>query len=35
LPAAGETILAQAGYQQVRDLGGHRKAWREAGLPVK
>ena len=33
--AKGEAILSEAGYQQVRDLGGHMKGWRESGLPVE
>jgi rhodanese-related sulfurtransferase len=32
---AAEAILRQAGYAQVRDLDGHMKAWRSAGLPLE
>jgi rhodanese-related sulfurtransferase len=32
---AAEAILRQAGYAQVRDLDGHMKTWRAAGLPLE
>jgi rhodanese-related sulfurtransferase len=32
---AAESILSEAGYTNVRDLDGHMKAWRDAGLPVE
>lgn len=28
-------LLREAGYPNVRDLTGHMRAWREAGLPVE
>ena len=33
--AAAENLLADSGYTRVRDLAGHWKAWREAGLPTE
>lgn len=32
---AAESILREAGYANVRDLDGHMKAWRDAGLPLE
>jgi phage shock protein E len=33
--ARAEEVLVQAGYSAVRDLDGHMKAWRAAGLPTE
>jgi len=33
--AKAETVLHEAGYENVRDLDGHWQAWEAAGLPVE
>src|SRR5262245_4545473 len=33
--AKAEAILGESGYQNVVDLQGHMKGWRESGLPVE
>ena len=30
-----EATLREAGYTNVRDLSGHMRAWKQAGLPVE
>jgi phage shock protein E len=32
---AAEQVLDDAGFTNVRDLDGHMKGWREAGLPTR
>ncbi len=33
--AMAEDVLAEAGFSNVRDLTGHMRGWRDAGLPLE